>query len=67
MLAELSADERAIALERFRLLTQIERSLSFNDAQAVSLEIVEALATASSSVRPDCRGYDKQFLKLYDR
>ena len=50
-----------------RLLTQIERVLSVNDAQLFLSKSSKPLATASSSVRPDCRGYDKQFLKLYDR
>jgi hypothetical protein len=50
-----------------RLLTQIERVLSVNDARLFLSKSSKPLATASSSVRPDCRAYDKQFLKLYDK
>jgi transposase len=73
MLAELSADERAITLERFRLLEphlQDGRELrSIADRTSVSFRTLQRwvagykrdglpsrpLATASSSVRPDCR------------
>jgi hypothetical protein len=50
-----------------RLLTQIERVSSSTTRRLFLSKSSEPLATASSSVTADCRGYDKQFLKLYDR